>query len=125
MARTRTTFTKDNPGPGRPPLTPEQRDAKAALRLLGPDVVARCKQLLQSDDEKVAAQMALGLLKSIGLDAPTEVKVEGARSPLASLSVEELVACLEIHRERVRATSAAQRDSPADSAPRPTDDESP
>ncbi len=100
MARTRTTFTKDNPGPGRPPLTPEQKDAKAALRLLGPDVVARCKQLLQSDDEKVAAQMALGLLKSIGLDAPTKVEVEGDRSPLVQASVEELVAMLAMVRAK-------------------------
>ena len=83
MARSKTTFTKDNPGPGRPPLTPEQKDAKAALRLLGPDVVARCKQLLQSDDEKVAAQMALGLLKSIGLDAPLEVAAVVRAGPLA------------------------------------------
>jgi len=100
VARSKTTFTKDNPGPGRPPLTPEQKDAKAALRLLGPDVVARCKQLLQSDDEKVAAQMALGLLKSIGLDAPLEVAAVVRAGPLDGVAAEKVAAVLDELRER-------------------------
>ena len=68
MARSKTTFTKERPGPGRPPMTPEQKDAKAALRLLGPRIVERLAQLIDSPDDKVAASVNLGVAKMIGLD---------------------------------------------------------
>ena len=84
MARTSTTFTKERPGPGRPPQTAEQKDAKAALKLMGHDVVARLTQLLQSDDEKVSASVALGLLKAIGLDEPTRIETKDTTERVAT-----------------------------------------
>lgn len=109
MARSSTTFQPGrsaNPS-GRPKLTPEQRDAREALRATGPEVVARLSRLLNSRDERVAATVALGMAKMIGLAEPDRVEVSNPTesSPLAGASVDELVTMLAMVRERAKAAS--------------------
>lgn len=102
MARTKTTFTKERPGPGRPPMTPEQKDAKAALRLLGPRVVERLAQLIDSPDDKVAASVNLGVAKMIGLDEPQRVEMAAVvrAGPLDGVAAEKVAQVLEELRTR-------------------------
>lgn len=102
------------PGPGRPfqkgasgnpkgraPKTDAQREAETLLRDADPDAARRLLQLEQSSDEKVALAAVVAHLKfTQGEKMRTEVNDVTERSPLASATVEELVAVLALVRAK-------------------------
>jgi hypothetical protein len=49
---------------GRPPKTDEMREAEEALAKLSPVAVKKLEQLMQTADEKIQAQVALGIVKA-------------------------------------------------------------
>ncbi len=89
-----TSFKKGDTGnpKGRPPKTDAVREAEELLAKLSPMAVAKLEELMQTADEKIQAQVALGIVKAtIGELSRVADKDGNPLAGFASMTKEEIL----------------------------------